>query len=217
MTGSRSTRTTSTSSLAAALQWAAGHHARGARQSVHGQGRRARLALCGGAPHLSLLQPRRVRDAPLRRLPFVGIFYRLVPDWWIVQVLSGTRGDLEKSLAWHEKSVQCKPVIQNYKELAATQYCLYTKSGDEAMRVAGMHPSTRGLPSPPPATPRAWTIGICACFATTRRSRAATAETGNRKWTKRSSLLRERVVHAPRAPDRCTSAPCRAPLGGHND
>lgn len=68
----------------------------------------------------------------------LGIYYRLVPDWWIVQVLAGTRGDLDKSLAFNEKSIACKPKeIQNWKELAATQLCIGTKRGDEDMIAEG--------------------------------------------------------------------------------
>lgn len=67
----------------------------------------------------------------------LGIYYRLVPDWWIVQVLAGTRGDLNKALSWNQKSVKCKPdEVQNWKELGATQLCLGTR-GDAAMLEAG--------------------------------------------------------------------------------
>jgi tetratricopeptide (TPR) repeat protein len=55
----------------------------------------------------------------------LGIFYRLVPDWWIVGVLAGTRGDLDKSLAWLEKANQCRPNrIRTLKELGVTQLCI---------------------------------------------------------------------------------------------
>ena len=75
----------------------------------------------------------------------LGIFYRLVPDWWIVQVLAGTRGNLQESLRFNRLSTECKPKeIQNWKELAATQYCLYTKNDDPAMRAAGDRSVARG-------------------------------------------------------------------------
>lgn len=68
----------------------------------------------------------------------LGIYYRLVPDWWIVQVLAGTRGDLEQSLAWHRKAVDCGPDnVQNWKELGVTELCIGQKKGDEAMLAAG--------------------------------------------------------------------------------
>ena len=79
----------------------------------------------------------------------LGIFYRLVPDWWIVQVIAGTRGSMPRSLEFNRKSVQCKPDrIQNWKELAATQYCIATKDDDEAMRKAGDASVARGLALP---------------------------------------------------------------------
>lgn len=69
----------------------------------------------------------------------LGIYYRLVPDYWIVQMIAGTRGDLDKSLAWHQKAVACKPrEIQNYKELGATQLCIGDKRRDPAMTQAGV-------------------------------------------------------------------------------
>ena len=34
----------------------------------------------------------------------LGIFYRLVPDSWIVKLLAGTKGSLDKSLEFHTKS-----------------------------------------------------------------------------------------------------------------
>lgn len=75
----------------------------------------------------------------------LGIFYRLVPDWWIVQMLSGTRGDLEKSLQWHQKAVQCKPnEVSNWKELGATQLCIGQKKKDPAMVDAGIASLRRG-------------------------------------------------------------------------
>jgi hypothetical protein len=68
----------------------------------------------------------------------LGIYYRLVPEWWIVQVLAGTRGDLDKSLEFNLKSIQCKPhEVQNWKELAATQLCIATKRNDDALLAEG--------------------------------------------------------------------------------
>lgn len=64
----------------------------------------------------------------------LGIFYRLVPDWWIVGVLAGTRGDLDKSLAWHEKAVACRPDrIRSLKELGVTQLCIGSSRNEPAM------------------------------------------------------------------------------------
>lgn len=64
----------------------------------------------------------------------LGIFYRLVPDWWIVGVLAGTRGDLDKSLAWHEKANACRPNrIRSLKELGVTQLCIGVTREQPAM------------------------------------------------------------------------------------
>lgn len=61
----------------------------------------------------------------------LGIFYRLVPDWWIVKVLSGTRGDMEKAVHYNRLSTQCKPLsVQNHKELMVSQMCLAQKTDD---------------------------------------------------------------------------------------
>ena len=69
----------------------------------------------------------------------LGIYYRLVPDWLIVQVLAGTRGDLDKSLTWNQKSTQCKPdEVENWKETGATQLCIGQKRNDPAMTAAGI-------------------------------------------------------------------------------
>jgi hypothetical protein len=68
----------------------------------------------------------------------LGIFYRLVPDWWIVQVLAGTRGDLDKSLELLEKADTCGPNRMGVvKELAVTQLCIGTKRNDDAMLAKG--------------------------------------------------------------------------------
>jgi hypothetical protein len=58
----------------------------------------------------------------------LGIYYRLVPDWWIVKVLAGTRGDLDTSLSYLERANRCAPDrIRNLKELGVTQMCIGTK------------------------------------------------------------------------------------------
>ncbi|MEO0605396.1 MAG: hypothetical protein AAF211_28455, partial [Myxococcota bacterium] len=64
----------------------------------------------------------------------LGIFYRLVPDWWVVKVLSGTRGDLTKAVHYNQLSTECKPQsVQNHKELMVSQMCLAEKTDDPAM------------------------------------------------------------------------------------
>jgi hypothetical protein len=83
----------------------------------------------------------------------LGVYYRLVPDWWIVQVLAGTRGDLNKSLEFHQKAVKCKPgEPANWLELGVTQLCLGPR-GDEALVAAG-RASLEKVGAMPAANPR---------------------------------------------------------------
>lgn len=68
----------------------------------------------------------------------LGIFYRLVPDAWIVKVLAGTRGSLDKSLMHLEKANSCSPGRQHIqKELGVTRLCIGTKKKDAAMLEKG--------------------------------------------------------------------------------
>jgi tetratricopeptide (TPR) repeat protein len=69
----------------------------------------------------------------------LAIYYRLVPDWWIVSVIAGTRGDLEKSVSHAEASVACAPdLVRHEKELGVAQICYGQKNKDEAMVAAGI-------------------------------------------------------------------------------
>jgi len=73
----------------------------------------------------------------------LGIFYRLVPDWWIVGAVAGTRGDKDKSLMWLERANSCQPNrIRALKELGVTQLCIGHSRNDPAMLVKGI--STMG-------------------------------------------------------------------------
>ena len=78
----------------------------------------------------------------------LGIYYRLLPDWWIVQVLAGTRGNLDTSLKYHELAVSGRPTIDNIKELGATQLCIGTQRGDAAMLAAAQQTFDRALAIP---------------------------------------------------------------------
>lgn len=79
----------------------------------------------------------------------LGIFYRLVPDWWIIQVIAGTRGDLDRSLDFHRNAVTCKPDdIDNWKELGATELCIADKREDQAMLASGLTSLSRALALP---------------------------------------------------------------------
>ncbi len=79
----------------------------------------------------------------------LAIFYRLVPDWWIVQVLAGTRGDLPKSVKYALDADKCAPGrILTVKELGVSQLCLGQDTDDEAMQAAGMATLRRALALP---------------------------------------------------------------------
>ena len=68
----------------------------------------------------------------------LGMFYRLVPDSWIVELISGTRGSLQKSLEMQEWANQCKPDdISIKKELGVSQLCIGQKKNDNQMIAAG--------------------------------------------------------------------------------
>jgi len=84
-------------------------------------------------PHAEELLPCDAHEA-------LGVFYRLVPDWWIVSVLSGTRGSLEKSIHHLELANRCSGgrVIRERKELAVSQICYGQHNGDDAMIQAGL-------------------------------------------------------------------------------
>lgn len=74
----------------------------------------------------------------------LGMFYRMVPDWWIVGVIAGTKGDLDRSLALVEKSDRCQPGrLRAVKELGVTQLCIAHKRGDDDMRERGIQTLTR--------------------------------------------------------------------------
>jgi tetratricopeptide (TPR) repeat protein len=64
----------------------------------------------------------------------LGIFYRLVPDWFFIRWIAGTRGDIKKSLRWLEKADRCSPgKIRVLKELAVGQLC-YADRRDDAVQ-----------------------------------------------------------------------------------
>lgn len=70
---------------------------------------------------------------PCHAYQTLGIYYRLVPDSWFVNLLAGTRGNLDKSLEWMEKADKCSPGRMGIKkELAVTLQCIGTSRKDEA-------------------------------------------------------------------------------------
>lgn len=84
----------------------------------------------------------------------LGVYFRLLPDWWIVQVLAGSRGDIDKSLAWLEKSDTCSPNRANViKELGVSQLCKAERDKDDTYNVKGKATLERVL-NLPIRTPR---------------------------------------------------------------
>lgn len=79
----------------------------------------------------------------------LGIFYRLVPEWWIVQVIGGTRGDLDKSVAHLKSADKCSPNrIGIIKELGVAQICRGQKRKDANDEAAGFADLKRALKLP---------------------------------------------------------------------
>jgi hypothetical protein len=64
----------------------------------------------------------------------LSIFYRLVPDSWVVQLLAGTRGSLEKSVKYVERADRCAPgQIPIVKEMGVAKMCKAYTDGDDAL------------------------------------------------------------------------------------
>lgn len=58
----------------------------------------------------------------------LGIFYRLIPDWWIVQLVLGVRGNIDTSVEYLRKAVALEPTRMEYtKELGISLVCRGTK------------------------------------------------------------------------------------------
>ena len=79
----------------------------------------------------------------------LAIFYRLVPDWWIVQVMAGTRGDLPTSVEYAKRADQCSPDrLLTLKELGVSQLCLGQSTGDAVAIAQGTQTLARALATP---------------------------------------------------------------------
>ena len=66
-----------------------------------------------------------------------------------VQVVAGTRGDLDKSHDYLQKAAASRPNIPILKELGVTQLCLFTKNDDQAMHDKGQANLDKALAMPP--------------------------------------------------------------------
>jgi hypothetical protein len=68
----------------------------------------------------------------------LGQFYRLCPDWMLVKMLTGTRGDIDKSISWLRKGVKdspTRPEVQ--KELGVSLLCKAERHDDNAAAQEG--------------------------------------------------------------------------------
>jgi hypothetical protein len=68
----------------------------------------------------------------------LGIFYRIVPDWWIVKVIAGTRGDKQKAIDFNRKSVELRPDPSTWLELGVALMCRGSKEDDKAQLDEGV-------------------------------------------------------------------------------
>lgn len=68
----------------------------------------------------------------------LGQFYRLCPDWTVVKLLTGTKGDIDKSISWLRKGVQDSPQrLEVQKELGVSLLCKAERDGDAASASEG--------------------------------------------------------------------------------
>jgi hypothetical protein len=68
----------------------------------------------------------------------LGQFYRLCPDWKIMEWISGTRGDIDKSVKYFRLMVEDDPKRQEgLKELGVALLCKGYKQSDEAAKAEG--------------------------------------------------------------------------------
>jgi tetratricopeptide (TPR) repeat protein len=76
----------------------------------------------------------------------LGIFYRLIPDWWIVEVVAGTRGDVDKALTWLRRANQCAPeAVRTHKELGVGLLCAAERRDDPALVKEAQQAFAKGL------------------------------------------------------------------------
>ena len=61
----------------------------------------------------------------------LGQFYRLCPDWTIVKMFIGTKGDIDESIRWHRKGVAFSPSRPEMsKELGVSLLCKANREDD---------------------------------------------------------------------------------------
>jgi tetratricopeptide (TPR) repeat protein len=68
----------------------------------------------------------------------LGQFYRLVPDWALVQLLVGTKGDIDKSISYHRLAMKQTPNrVEIAKELGVSLLCKGVRDNDSAATTEG--------------------------------------------------------------------------------
>lgn len=68
----------------------------------------------------------------------LAIYYRLVPESWLVNMIAGTRGDIAKAVSHAEQANACSPnVIRQLKELGVASLCYHERRGDPARAASG--------------------------------------------------------------------------------
>ena len=83
---------------------------------------------------------------PCEAYSALGILYRLVPDWWIIEVVAGMRGSLDKSLNYLQRAKDCSPDrIEIVKEYAVIRICYGQQRDNSAMVNAGIRDLHRML------------------------------------------------------------------------
>ncbi|MBT6488939.1 MAG: hypothetical protein HOK97_04200 [Deltaproteobacteria bacterium] len=67
----------------------------------------------------------------------LGIYYRLVPDSWWLDLFFGIRGDIERAIKYLERALGTKAdQVELYTELAAANFCKYTREDSETAKEA---------------------------------------------------------------------------------
>jgi tetratricopeptide (TPR) repeat protein len=68
----------------------------------------------------------------------LGQFYRLCPDWTLVKMLIGTKGDIDESIRWHRKGVAFSPSRPEMaKELGVSLLCKASRDDDAGAMAEG--------------------------------------------------------------------------------
>ncbi|OGP57055.1 MAG: hypothetical protein A2V67_00715 [Deltaproteobacteria bacterium RBG_13_61_14] len=92
-------------------------------------------------------------DAMADAYAVLGQFYRVLPDWRILSLLFGARGDLEKSVAMNRRAVELEPQrIEHVKELGLSLICLGQKR-DQPEKVEEGKKILRGIAGLPVIKP----------------------------------------------------------------